>query len=255
MPLQPSPLALTKEGILTYGSFGSGKTHAWASIRRWYELTDTPGRFFIISTEHEMAHRTAEGYLDGTPGNNFFSNAEIHETVDFASLLDVAQKCREQATDQDWIVVDSIGNAWNWVQDEQTIAQFGKTASEYRADGGKRMDWQKTNERYRSFLLPNVLRWPGHKFLCAQADKVSTEGDWADPIEIQRKYRPFNSQKPIGQKELPFQCHSVLFFSHPAKDDYRISTVDDPSREKLDDKPVADFVTSYLCGPAGWSVA
>lgn len=252
MPLQQSPLALTKEGILGFGAFGSGKSHAWATIRKWYEMTETPGRFYIISTEWEMAHRVAEGYLDGGPGNNFFSNAEIHEAHDFASLYDIAVKIRQQADEHSWVIVDSIGNAWNWVQDEHTIQLYGKSASEYRAEGGKKFDWQRVNERYRSFLLPNILRWPGHRYLCAQADKVSTEGDWADPLEVQRKYRPFGGYKPVGQKELAYQLHSILYFSKAGKDDYRLSSVDDPSRVKLEDAKVEDFVTSYLLGPAGW---
>ncbi len=53
MPLRPSPTARTREMLLLYGKYGSGKSFSWATMRKWWELTSTPGHFHIISTEPE----------------------------------------------------------------------------------------------------------------------------------------------------------------------------------------------------------
>lgn len=250
--LKPPEHARTKERILAFGSYGSGKSHGWASIRDLYATTDTPGHFHIISTEWEMADRTAEGYA------NFNDNATIHEATDFESLLGISEKISEAATGDDWLVIDSVGSGWSWAQDDYCQGRWGKTFKEYQADLGNSnsdINWQFVNNAYRSWINPHVIRFPGHKYACAQADVVASEGKWKDGPEIQGMYGRFGV-KPVGQKELGYAFHSVLLFKHPTRTDWQITTIDDPSRVHVDSHPVATpplgFVDSYLVKIAGW---
>jgi hypothetical protein len=254
--LRPGSHQITKERVLAYGPYGSGKSNGWASIRKWYEMTETPGHFHIISTEWEMAHRTAEGYLDGTPGNNFFSNATIHEAWDYETLVVENEKVRGVLGPDDWAVADSIGNYWLWTQDHYCQQNFGKDFKEFMAEGGKvrEINWQVVNAMYRKLVLPLIVRNPAHFYACAQADPVQTEGSWADSKEVREMFGRFGA-KPVGQKQLGYQFHTVLLMKPAGPGEWTFTTVDDPSREKVVSAPMMDFVMSYLCPIAGWEMA
>jgi hypothetical protein len=255
MPLKPNSRQLTRERILAYGNMGSGKSHGWAALRKWYEVTDTPGHFYIISTEWEMALRTAEAYLDGTPGNNFFSNATIKEAWDFTTLLDVCKEMGTKTVDGDWLVIDSISNFWLWTQDEYAVQHFGfETMAEARAERGNlEVNWQKVNADYRSLVLPLITRNPAHVYACAQGDTVTNDGKWKDSKEITEMFGRYG-MKPVGQKQLGYQFHTVLLMKADGKDSWAYTTVDDPSRDKKVSEPVLDFVMSYLMPVAGWEM-
>lgn len=253
--LTPPSNTRTKERILAFGTYGSGKSHGWATIRAMYAATSTPGHFHIISTEWEMADRTAEGYED------FDTNATIHEATDYESLLTVSEKILESATPEDWLIVDSIGNGWSWAQDNYCQARWGKTFREYQASLANPKDsdinWQQVNNAYRAWINPYVIRFPGHKYACAQADTVNTEGKWQDSREIKAMFSRIG-MKPVGQKELAYAFHTVMLFSHPAPGDYTMTSVDDPSRDHVQHGVVAPpplgFVKSYLMDVAKWEM-
>ena len=64
MPLVPPATALTPEGILSMGVFGTGKTEDHLSIGEVYRLTKTDGHFHILSTEFERVLASLEGPPD-----------------------------------------------------------------------------------------------------------------------------------------------------------------------------------------------
>lgn len=244
--------------MLLYGKYGSGKSYAWAQLRRWYEMTGTPGHFHIISTEPESADRTAEGFLDGTLGNNFDSNATIYNVTDFDTLMDASKKVGENAGLGDWIIVDSITNPNEWSRDVFCQTRFGFSFSQFKA-AGKTMNeigptgWNEIKMLYNSWFVPYVVNFPGHRLACAREEEIRTEY-LPDKGEVKGTFGPVGF-KPSGRKELAFDFHSILWMAAPRLDEYVITSVDDPSRDKLRRTECPDFVTTYLMGPAGWSVS
>jgi hypothetical protein len=258
MPLLPPENALTREAVLLYGEFGTGKSLAWATIAEMYRITETPGHFYIISTEWERALQIAEAY-DG-----FFDNATVEEVEDFEGLLAVSQKIKAMGTKDDWVVIDSIGNAQTWARDEWFTANMGgRTYREWMADGGSAKDigpagWITMSNRYKSWINPNIVRFPGHKFACAQADRVVTEGTFADKGAVKALYERAG-WKPAGEKELGYAFRSVLLTSKPTADTHELTTIkDSPGRGYLKHEAVAPlplgFVGTYLQNQAGWRV-
>lgn len=270
MPLQQAPHKLTKEGILTFGVNSAGKTRSWATIRKWAELTATPAHFHIISTEHEMVLRTVEGYLDGTPGHNFFTNATIagydHDNrlwtpdapSDYDTLLAATAKIHAAAGPNDWVVIDSIGLVQTWSRDVWFGAEKGMSYRDFVGSGRKMKevkpaDWDTMAGLYRDWYFPYIWNFPGHRFACARMVEIRTEGDWAEKDRnILKMFGP-HGVKPDGEKNLGFDWHSVLLCSR-ARDGWNISTVDDPERTYLNDEKISDFVQDYLMGVAGWQV-
>lgn len=256
--LVPPSNMQTREAVLLYGLYGSGKSLGWATLADMYRLTKTPGHFHIISTEWERALQIAESY------ENFYENCTIHEVEDFATLMEASVKVRDLGVRDDWLVIDSIGNAQTWTRDEYFNANMaGKSYREFLGSGGAAKDvgaagWIQMDNRYKSWINPFVVRFPGHKFACAQADPVNTEGAWADKGAIRNLFGRIG-MKPVGQKELSYVFRSVLLASNPAKGDYELTTVkDSPGREYLTNEKIAPlpfgFVKTFLMDCAGWSI-
>ncbi len=244
--------------ILLFGLYGSGKTFSWASLRRWYEMCGNTEHFHIISTEPESAERTAEGFQSGELGYNFDSNATIHNATDFESLLEVSKKVSESAEVGDWLVIDSITNPNEWSRDAYCQTKFGFSWQEFRA-AGKQMNeigptgWNEIKMLYNSWFVPYVVNFVGHRLACARQEEIRTEY-LPDKGEVKGTFGPVGF-KPSGRKELAFDFHSILWMTMPRLDEYTITTVDDPSRDKLRRAECPDFVSCYLLGPAGWTVS
>lgn len=269
MPLHPAPYKLTKERILTFGVNSAGKSRSWATIRKWFEITKTEGHFYVISTEKEMALRTAEGYLDGTDGNNFFSNASINlgdinnpggmDITTYDGLMGLSNAIAERSTPNDWVIIDSIGLAQTWSRDVWFSAEKGMSYREFVGSGRKMKevkpaDWDTMAGLYRDWW-EGVIRdaFRGHKFACARMEEIRTEGDWAEKDKNTLRMFGPHGVKPTGEKNLGFDWHSVLLCNR-ARDGWEITTVDDPEREYLNGQKINDFVLDYLMPVANWQL-
>lgn len=259
MPLQAPPTNLIKDSFLVFGVQSAGKTRSWATIRKWYELTGASGHFYIISTEAGHAERTAQAYLDGTLGNNFFSNASITTVTDYDTLVAESEKIRKDGTGDDWIIIDSIGWPQQWARDRwfrdnhngMTWRQFqnaGHTVQEVKSH-----EWGQMTDLYRDWLVPNILEFPGYRLATAHLKEIRTEGLFAEKNRnIISNFGPHGVQ-PDGDKDLLYGFNSI-FLMKRARDGWRITTVDDPEREYLEDAPITDFVQDVLMDVAGWQV-
>ena len=258
MPLSPPPEMRTREAILAYGEFGSGKSLGWATIADVYRMTETPGHFHIISTEWQRALQIAEAYP------NFDKNCTIYEVEDFEGLLATSKDIKAVATSDDWFVVDSLGNAQLWVRNEWFDSNMGnRTYREWMGDGGTAKEigpagWVTMTNRYRSWSGPYVERFPGHKYACAQAARTSTEGTFADKGLVKALYERVG-WKPEAEKESGYLFRTVLLASKPTADTHELTTIkDSPGRDYLKHVAVAPLplgiVQSYLIDVAKWSL-
>lgn len=269
MPLHPPPTALIPERLLAYGIAGAsaGKSEIWSNLRYWYEVTNTPGHFYIISTEPEMAEAVAQGHLDGTPGNNFFSNATIGTATDYESLCKVSEDFKARATEsfietgekRDWIITDNIGDPQTWARDVFFKANMGMSYREFINSGRKMKevqpsDWGQMKGMYQEWLVSNIIEFPGHRMATAHAKEIRTDGAWGDknPL-ILKTFGPYGF-KPVGDDNLGSAFRTILLCERYGKIDWRYTTVDDNKRMMLERELVQDFVTTYLFQCAGWVV-
>lgn len=258
--LKPGPNQRTREAILMFGVYGSGKSEGWASIGEMYRTTDTPGHFHVISTEWERAHQIAEGCT-----TDFFANSTIYEVGDFDELMTVSEQVKADATPEDWLIVDSITPTLEWSRNVWfRDNQGGSRYRDFVNSGAKMTEvpshaWGQMKTIYGDWIQPYVLRFPGHVYCTAQADAVSTEGAWADKGAMKNMFGRVGL-KPLGDKHYnPYLLASVLLTGNPSKGEYVITTVKDrKGRDYLTNEPVAPlpfgFVTSYLTSVAGWVI-
>jgi hypothetical protein len=86
---------------------------------------------------------------------------------------------------------------------------------------------------------------------------VKTEQGFSDNKQIIAMFGR-TGVKPIGHKDLGYVFRTVLLMKHPTKDEYTVTTVDDPGRVHLEDavvaKPPFGLVSTYLQDVAGWQM-
>lgn len=248
------------ERILAMGLYGSGKTHAWATIADWYRRTDTPGHFYVLDTDNTSL-RTLDGYTDWN------KNVTRVDIADWRALTSQTGDWFGQAAPTDWLIVDSIDKPWSMVQDFFIEEQFGTDADAFFMQARKAnaaghplasdygSNWTVINKLY-SRWIGQVIRWPGHVYAATPAQQVAEPnngGRGGDSREIRETFGRYGV-RPTGQKALGFQFHTVLLLQSPSRDEWTLTSVKDRSRELQVAAPMFDFVASYLVPVAGWSV-
>jgi hypothetical protein len=247
------------EHILAYGLYGSGKTHAWATVADSYRQEGSTNKFYVIGTEHGALGRLSDGYPD------FDKNVEWKDVGDWYQLADLTTDYVQRAEKGDWIVLEGGDKPWHWVQmlwdklhgEPATLDPVDPFAMERgMPDGSINRDWVKINGVYRNWIN-SILRSPAHVFSCNPQDalKLPTGGakGWSDDKEVIDQYSRFGF-KPAGQKELGHHFHTVLWMKNPAYKQWTITSVDDHTRELLDNQVVSNFVLDYLVKIARWEL-
>lgn len=256
--LIPPTNALTREALFLYGKLGTGKSSVWSNIAYWYRQQGNESKFHVISTEPERAYVMVEQYPD------WADNIIVYEPErTFESLVAVSKMVNSVATKDDWIVVDSIGSAQDWVRNAWFEKNQGKSWRDFQAAGQSIKEvqshqWISMSETYKQWMLDYVLGFPGHRIAIAQADAVNQDGTW-DAGHIRDTYGRIGF-KPIGYKNDDFYFHSV-FYASRSRDgkNLTLTTIKDkPARQMLDNVDVmalpGGFVATYLTTVAGWTI-
>ena len=235
------------------GGFKAGKTTSWLDIASWYQRTETPGTFFVVDTDMTV-ERSSESYED------IHERLVVEESQDWPSAKLAIVKFKTEATEADWLIVDSIDFLWEAVQDWYVEQAFGETSDEFFLDykrqgkeghplaDGFGMNWNVIKKQYNP-VLQTIRRFPGHVLVCTPAKSTAQDKD----ANVQRVFGKYGV-KPEGEKRLGFHFHTVLLLLNNAKDDYRITTVGDRARKELSNERLSSFTMTYLKGTAGWTV-
>lgn len=246
------------EAILTFGLFGSGKSHAWATWADWQRRFNVDGRFRVIACEPGAVARLSDGYPD------FADNVEWTDAHDWMELVETSEKYLAASTRGDVLVVEGIDRAWDWVQ--QLWIETTQPRSERRnpfeagvAIQDTEPNWVKINAEYFAWLNPiiraNSTPDGPHLFATAPQEELRVptgkKGEWADSKEQVAMFSRYG-YRPAGQKKLAHMFHSILWMRAQTRGVWTITSVDDHTRELLDNEPVRDFAADYLQRVARW---
>jgi hypothetical protein len=246
------------ERILAYGLYGSGKTHSWATIAKFYRLTETSGTFYVISCEHDTVARLRDGYPPSDTDPGFDANVVFEDVHNWGELVALTDKYLPQVTADDWLVIEGVDKPWTYIQSlwHQTKGTIEDSADPFALQEAGEVDWVRVNAVYRNWLVP-ILRSSGNLFACAPQEAVRVPTgkpkEWADSKQVVEMFARFG-YRPAGQKDLGFQFHTVLLMNNPRHGSYTVTSVDDHTRTLLEDAPIGDFVLNYLVPVAGWEL-
>lgn len=249
-----------RERILVMGSWGSGKTQAWADIAKVSRETKSNAKFYVIDTDY-AAERSLQQY-DG-----WESNVEVAVVETWDDYVKAGKEFRSKATSDDWLVIDMLDKAWPAVQASFVEKAFGVEIDEwflsFKRDnksghalaGEYGTNWSVINKMYQGFVQ-EMLRFPGHVIACAKADQVqqpNRDGKGGDSDEIRHAFGKFGL-KPGGQKDTGFLFHTVLLLGEPQPGRWIYTTIRDRSREQMKAKEVKSFAMNYLVQVGGWKL-
>lgn len=251
----------SRERILLYGGWNTGKTTAYFETAKLYRKTGTNGRFYVVDTDY-TTERTVEEYAGCDENMVFCTSVDIDEIDRSLSAF------RGAAGNDDWLVIDTGSELWEMCQGAFTEKVFGRDIAdwtlEYRMknpDGGSALagaygaNWDVIKKMYGG-LVQEMLRWPGHVLVTAKAKEIQQpdrKGDGGDSAEIRTTYGPFGL-RPAGEKNLPYLFHTVLWMAEKKPGEWVYSSVKDRGRERVMGGEMGNFVASYLMKVAGWTM-
>lgn len=276
MPLRPTfPVP---ERILDFGPAGSGKTTNLLNIAKYSHLTRSPAKFHIIDSDFAM-DRMLTGYPDIPFG--IWNDPNFPITQDSVLCIYPVFLWREYeaalayiqriATPFDWVTVDFISNAWAAVQDHYVEEIFHQDVGQYFLKARKEMakdaksfnplegwiDWQVINPMYKGWVNKLLFRGRYNVYCTAKSDNLSSDKKPTEDAQTRSLFLKYGV-KPVGQKDLPFQFHTVLLsgrvdqVGQPTR--RTISAVKDRERAEVDGLTVNNFAIDYLVNIAGWKM-
>lgn len=268
-PTDPAP-----ERILAYGPAGSGKTTNLLNIAKFANLTKSPSRFFIGDSDFAM-DRMIAGYPELTFsifGDPNFNNPDarvvifpLFEWKDYERFL---IEVRRAATPLDWVGIDFIGSAWTAVQEyyvnqvfHQDIGDyFLKVRKEISNDASKLgalegwVDWAVINPIYKKWVNHLLFRGRYHLYATAKSDNLSSDRKPTEDSQTRQLFARYQV-KPVGQKDLPFQFHTLLLTGRGSNGDRTMTAIKDRERQEVSGTTITSFTTDYLVNIAGWKLA
>jgi hypothetical protein len=266
------------ERILDFGPAGTGKTTNLLNIAKFAVMTHSDAKFHIIDSDFAM-DRMITGYP--TLPFGIWNDPQFPITADtvvniypvflwreYEAALTYIQRI---AKPNDWVAVDFISNAWAAVQDHFVAEVFHEDVGNYFLRARKElakdaksfnplegwMDWSVINPIYKGWVNKLLFRGRYHVYCTAKSDALSGDKKPTEDAQTRALFLKYGV-KPVGQKDLAFQFHTVLLSGRadaPGRPTVRtISSVKDRERPECEGLPIVNFATDYLVNVAGWAL-
>jgi len=248
------PRPTTRERILVFGAWNTGKSFTWLSIARYCQDHGNRSTFYCLDTDNAIERMLEEQFAD-------LRNVDLARGYEWPDYTRWLEAIKEKAGTGDWVIADMICNAWDAVQRYFIKEIYGKDPGEFfleirkaskspkdaLATIAREQMWPTINKVYADWINPLIFQIPAHLFAAAKVTQVSDFDDKA----VRSLFR--SGVRPAGQKALGHQFHTVLLFVNPKQDDYRATTIKDRGgRKPFNGDPLKSFPVQYLMARAGW---
>lgn len=261
-----SPLR-SRERILAFGHEGTGKSSAYLSIARACPHVN----FHILDNDNTMERLLDTDFADVAERGNVIY--EPYVAYEWEETRESIRKMQVDMGRDDWGVIDTSGKMWDQVQEWFIQQVFGADINDYflrvrlekerlkenvRGGGGGKeakslgalegwMDWPVINQEYHKWVSKPLLKFPGHLFVCTEAQKLNPDDDKG----LRDLYGSLGA-RPMGQKRTGHIMQTVLFMSRSRGGAFKIETVKDRGRPVWNGEEFGGFAEEYLMGTAGW---
>lgn len=256
MPLTLASPYRFPERQLLFGGPGSGKTTAVLELAR-----HTSGTFHVLDNDESYSYARA---LE-TDFTDVADRVHVTEVApEWEAMVEgVAQvtTTADQAN-ADFVVVDSISPAWDFVQSYMTEQVVGVDVASHlaqlRRDAGDLKDfhasimesvpWQIIKKEYARSITKPLRTWTGHLILTAEAKKLGNRDD--DQI---KDWFSVVGMKPAGETRLAYIPATVMYLErNPKLRTFKMTTIKDRNRQPVEHQVFDNFAIDYLKTVAGW---
>lgn len=241
------------ERILVYGPPSAGKSYQLLRI-----ATAVRGRGARV---HVLDSDDAYPRLLGTEFRGL-DNVEVYPVFDWPEWVGAIRRVAEAARPGDWVAVDRADMMWEAVQEYYVERVFGEEMGDYFLEarvkleanlrtGAKKeartlhvlegdKDWQVINRVYKQEWFRLITpSFPAHLYVAVAAAKIEKR----DPADVHDTYG-WIGMRPTGQKHLPYQVHTIFFFSG-SRGRWEITTVKDRGRQPFDHEELISLPHQY----------
>lgn len=273
-PTKPDGMTF-RERFLAYGPPESAKTTGFLRIARWYQETETPGTFYVISTDLSYEALTMD------PDYSDLENLKVYDVdpSNMQEFVDAGKEIKKKGKLSDWFSVDLMGDAWKASQDEYAnVISKGKldsVGSLWRASGNTSdypvtgWDWGMPNARYR-YLLNNCVRsFKGHVY-CISGQKAlletSASGKTSESELTKQTFSHVGMKVDTKADDESYRFHSIMHFSGNRARGFKLLTAKErPKYRRLMGEQMSngqwkgekyeDLFMDYFVKVAGWKLA
>ncbi len=275
MPLHPTDPA--PERILALGTAGSGKTTNFLNIAKFAQTTKSESKFYVLDSDFAM-DRMITGYPSipySIHGDPAFTNPDarlvIYPVFEWQEYERALRDIRLKSRPGDWVCVDFISNAWTAVQEYFVSEVFHKDIGDYFLSVRKTLDkdasslgalegwvdWGVINPLYKKWVNTLLYRGRYHLYCTAKTEPLSSEKKPTEDPQTRQLFSRYGI-KPVGQKDLPYQFHTLLLTGRRSimgQEDIRtITSIKDRERPEVSGQEVKNFTADYLINIAKWAL-
>lgn len=255
-PLSKSGLPL-QERIALFGAEKSGKTFAWLTIALMHQKTHSPATFYVADTDLAVRRMLASERFAS------LDNIVYEEVYDWPGLRDSVAAFRKKIQPGDWLIVDMMTQAWEWVQQHYIERVYGVDVETYflemqkalktqdknaKLNFGEALEWPIINKMYQPWAQ-QVIGHAGHVLVTAAEKSLGKR-------EVGKKENAdyvTHGVKIAGQKYTGHLMHTILRVQAGEPGAPVFNTVGDRERELLVGETIKNFALGYLC-KNGWKL-
>lgn len=245
------------ERILVFGPPGSGKSYQALKIARHV----APARVYVVDSDDAYPRLLSTEFRD-------LENVTVYPVASWPEWREALQDVLERIGPGEWLVVDRADMAWEAVQEYYIEQVFGEEPGDYflqarkefeqlvRSSPEKRpknlvvlegdKDWQTINRVWKQTWLKIVSpKFPGHLYIVVSSSALERR----DEQELWDEYG-WIGRRPSGQKHIPYQVHTILYFVRQGSEWY-VATVKDRGRRSMEREKLVSLPAQYLVRLAG----
>jgi len=277
------------ERILTFGITGSGKSFQWLKMAEALQVTGAI--FRVIDSDFAIQYmlETKFSHLKNVYVYQAYDWPDYKKALMWVQgklpdigvdelkrqrphLYDIYKKPLKS---NDWVILEMADNAWSSVQRYFTDQVFQENLGDYFLEVRKTVrergdvtvkgkpvkslvlegfsgwvDWPVVNKLYDDFALPLFYRTPCNIYTTTRVEKLSSEEKDPETLDL------FGDAKikPVGQKKLGHQHHTVLLYV-PGQENWLVTTIKDRADRLYFKKTrLSSLYYQYLVAKAGWPI-
>lgn len=268
-----------RERVMVYGGIGAGKSRGFLDIAKRALGPDDTAYIIdidnswdrLLDSEYAAPLTVREEWRGGvrdTSAEDADGQLVVHHVRGWEQTRAAIEKVWAAANRDDWICVDDATWMWSDVQSWYYTTTWGEELPEFLlahrvkqiADKAKAtqgqdaqlIEWNYINPLWVRSVAEPFVNTPCHLYVCAAAKEIRTDGRVKK--EVSDLFGGVG-YSPGTQWRLGGQMQTVLFLECTRTGRYKMTTIKDRERERVDSVEWDNMFGDYLRKVGGWKVA
>lgn len=258
-----------RERMCFFGPEKSGKSFIVANIALWHQKRGRDATFYILDTDLAWQRMLSDDEFSG------LENVVYEEVFNWPELKEATNRFREKIKTGDFLVVDMLTQAWEWVQQFYIESVYGMDADDFflmkqkevkranrKTKSGEPIDtinfgdvieWPIINKLYYPWAS-KLISHPGHLLACAAEKEIGKRELGKEELKEFQK----SGVKIAGQKMSGHLMHDIIRVRSQKPGEPRLNTIGARPRPggaiNLKGEVIKNFSMGCLIKHGGWKL-